>query len=78
MDSPLEFSDYALRRMSQRNITREHVWYCINNHSKEEEYCPTSGEVVWMTKLPDGRNIKVRVRDGSKSPIFIIDTFSFK
>ena len=75
MDPSLEFSEYATRRMCARGITANHVWYCIvhsSNHYKAE-----NDEIVYVTKLPDGRNIKVRVRDGTKNPIYIIDAFSF-
>jgi hypothetical protein len=62
--------------MSSRGITAPHVWYCIVHHDKE--YKVENDEITYVTKLPDGRNLKVRVRDGSRDPIYIIDTFSFK
>ena len=74
----IQFTDYALHRMERRGVTREHVWYCVNHHESSEEYCPSKGELVWTTQLPDGRNIKVRIRDGSDNPIEVIDAFSFK
>jgi hypothetical protein len=72
------FSDYALRRMQLRGISESHVWYCIVHHDNDEEYCVGGKELVWKCKLPDGRNIKIRVRDGSANPLYIIDAFSFK
>lgn len=77
-ETDLEFSDYALRRMAKRLITEAHVWYCIVHHDENVEYCPANGEVVWRTVLPDGRNIKVRVREGSSNPMHVIDAFSFQ
>jgi hypothetical protein len=77
MEETIIFNEYALRRMSQRGITKEQVCYCITHHSSEEAYCPANGEIVFPTVLPDGRNIKVRVRDGNKKTIYVIDAFSF-
>lgn len=75
-EPPLEFSDHAKRRMCSRGITEAHVWYCIHHHSGQ--YDVTKKEIAYVTKLPDGRNIKVRVRDGLKTPIYVIDAFSFQ
>jgi hypothetical protein len=72
----IECSEYAIHRMSQRGIQEHHVWYCIVHH--KDQYNVGGKELVYECKLPDGRNIKVRVRDGSKNPIYVIDAFVFK
>jgi hypothetical protein len=77
MEESIIFSEYALRRMSRRGITKEQVCYCVTHHSSEEEYCPANDEIVFPTVLPDGRNIKVRIRDGNKKIKYVIDAFSF-
>lgn len=71
----LEFGDYAMRRMCDRQITDAQVWYCVNHHCKEY---PVGSETVWQCQLPDGRNLKIRIRDGSANPIYVVDVFSFK
>ena len=72
----LEFSGYAAHRMHARGITEAHVWFCVMKHTSE--YKVGENEIVYQCQLPDGRNIKVRVRDGSKNPIYVIDAFSFR
>jgi len=73
-DPALEFGEYALRRMCSRGLTQAHVWYCVVHHTNEYK---TGTETVWQCKLPDGRNIKIRVRDGSARLIYIVDAFTF-
>jgi len=74
IDPPLVFSNHAKRRMSSRGLTEHHVWYCMEHCS--DEY-PVGNYTIRVCQLPDGRNIKVRFRDASTNPIFIIDAFTF-
>lgn len=72
----IEYCEYATHRMCQRGIQEHHVWYCIVHH--ENCYNVGGKDLVYECKLPDGRNLKVRVRDGSKNPVYVIDAFVHK
>ena len=65
-EKALEISDYARRRMFTRGLNENHIWFCLFNHKKEYR---VGRDMVWECKLPDGRNMKVRVRDASTDPI---------
>ena len=72
-DKSLSFSSYASSRMVSRGLTEYHVWYCRFHCNKKYE---VKGDTVWECKLPDGRNIKVRVRDTSTN-LVVIDAFTY-
>ena len=71
----LDFTDYARARMSSRVLTEAHVWFCRFNHTNTYK---VGKETVWECKLPDGRNMKVRVRDAFATPIIVVDAFTYK
>lgn len=73
LDISLEFSDHAKRRMLPRGLTERHIWYCLEHGCEEYK---VGKDTVWGCQLPDGRNMKVRVRDASANPIYIIDAFT--
>lgn len=69
----LIISDYARRRMLARGLNDYHVWYCRFHHKEEYKV----GKVtVWVCRLPDHRNIKVRVKYDSSNPIIVLDVFT--
>jgi hypothetical protein len=74
-DFSLVLSSYARSRMSARGLNEAHVQYCCLNKRKTYK---VGGNVVWEAKLPDGRNIKVRVKDVSANPIIVVDVFTYK
>ncbi len=71
----LEFFDYARRRMSSRGLTEAHVWFCMFHHDPKAEY-KVGRDTVWPCVLPDGRNIKVRVEEGSNNKIIVKEAFT--
>ena len=71
----LYFTGYARSRMSARGLNETHVWFCRFN--KHHTY-KVGRDTVWESKLPDGRNIKVRVKDDSANPIIVVDVFTYK
>ena len=68
----LSFEPYGLSRMRSRGLTEFHIWYCRFHCVKEYQ---VKGDTVWKCKLPDGRNMKVRVRDTSTN-LVVIDAFT--
>jgi hypothetical protein len=74
-ETPLEISDYAYRRMSRRCLSVYHIWYVRFHHEREYK---VGDDTVWMGKLPDGRNVKVRVGDTNSNPIIVNDAFTYQ
>lgn len=71
----LVFTAYAQSRLSARCLNEAHVLFCRDN--KHHTY-KVGANTVWESELPDGRNIKVRVKDDTANPIIVIDVFTYK
>lgn len=73
-DKSVEFTSYALSRMSARVLSEAHVWFCKFHQTRTYK---VGGDTVWVCKLPDGRNMKVRVRNVCAKPIIVVDVFTY-
>ncbi len=65
----LEFSRYARQRMARYGLTRDHVELVVRQNSPAEYQ--TRGADVYVGTLPDGRDVKVQVHDGTVKDAFI-------
>lgn len=74
-EKSLDFTEYARARMDARGLKEGHVWFCMFNQTHTYN---VGGDTVWECKLPDGRNMKVRVRDAFASPIIVVDAFTHR
>ena len=57
----MEISDFARARMSRAGITRDQVDFVLQ-HSAESY--SVKNAVVYKAQLPDGKTVKVRVKNG--------------
>ena len=60
-------SSFARRRMRRFGLRSEHVSFALQ---RSDETYSTHGADVYVTLLPDGRRIKVRVKDNT-----VVDAF---
>ena len=58
----MEISDFAYARMSRFGITKDQVDFVLQ-HS-DESY-NVKNAVVYKAQLPDGKTVKVRVKNGN-------------
>lgn len=63
-------TNYAEKRMERYGLKRGHIEYIIKYTASSYK---THGDTVHKSDLPDGRTIKVRIRQASQ--IEIVDAF---
>ena len=73
-EKPLEFSDHAREFIGQRGITEAHVRYCRQHDT--HGYL-AGGFVVWACILPDGRHMKVKVKEREHT-FYVLQAFTYK
>lgn len=71
---PLEFSPHARGLITDRGITEAHVRYCREHNTHGYN---AGGFVVWACILPDGRHMKVKVKEGEHT-FYVLQAFSYK
>jgi len=66
----VEFSDHAAARMEERGVDEGEVEEVLRHPDRSYR---VGRDVVYVRDFPDGRTVKVRVRNPSANSAFVID-----